>query len=133
MGKRWKSLGTSIRGWGGGLLLLLYLTGAVQVDVLHRWFHHDDPVVHYTPEMEQNPCHRSIYHHESEPACNHQAHIQIDPTCALCGIVCHTPHLLTIRTVVLCASVKQNVYEVVSPFQDNVPSWVRESRGPPVV
>lgn len=67
-----------------GFLILLYLTGSLQLDSIHRLIHkHDDRSVH-TIELEQNACHRSVFHQNTENSCNHPTHFSELKKCPWC-------------------------------------------------
>ena len=68
------------------LLLLLYLTGNVQVESLHRVLHSFEQALHST-EQEKDPCHRAIYHDAKQKGCDHKTHVTAVKKCPLCHIV----------------------------------------------
>ena len=68
------------------LLLLLYLTGNVQVESFHKAFHTFEQVLHSSDE-EKDPCHRAIYHDSKQKGCDHKTHVTTVKKCPLCHIV----------------------------------------------
>ena len=80
------------------LLLLLYLTGNVQVESFHKVFHSFEQALHSSDE-EKDPCHRAIYHDSKQQGCDHKTHVTAVKKCPLCHIgplnekhiaVCHS-------------------------------------------
>ena len=72
--------------FSGILLLLLYLTGNVQVESFHEIFHSFEKALH-SHEEEKDPCHRAIYHDEKEKGCEHKTHFTPIKKCPLCHVV----------------------------------------------
>ena len=68
------------------LLLLLYLTGNVQVESFHKIFHSFEQALHST-EVEKDPCHRAIYHDAKQKGCDHKTHVTAIKKCPLCHII----------------------------------------------
>ena len=68
------------------LLLLLYLTGNVQVESFHKVFHSFEQALHSSDE-EKDPCHRAIYHDSKQEGCDHKTHVTAVKKCPLCHIV----------------------------------------------
>ena len=68
------------------LLLLLYLTGNVQVESFHKAFHSFEQALHSSDE-EKDPCHRAIYHDSKQEGCDHKTHVTAVKKCPLCHIV----------------------------------------------
>lgn len=59
------------------------------IQVFHRLTHHSHPTEHSTC-LEQDPCHRSIYHKDQKRGCKHNHHIgneSID--CSICQLFQH--------------------------------------------
>jgi hypothetical protein len=68
------------------LLLLLYLTGNVQVESFHKVFHSFEEALHSSDD-EKDPCHRAIYHDSKQKGCDHKTHVTAVKKCPLCHIV----------------------------------------------
>lgn len=68
------------------LLLLLYLTGNVQLESFHKVFHSFEQALHSSDE-EKDPCHRAIYHDSKQEGCDHKTHVTAVKKCPLCHIV----------------------------------------------
>ena len=69
-----------------GLLLLLYITGSVQVESFHEILHATEASLH-TAEQEMDPCHQAIYHDIAKEGCDHETHITAVKKCPLCHVV----------------------------------------------
>lgn len=68
------------------LLLLLYLTGNVQVESFHKVFHSFEQALH-SADKEKDPCHRAVYHDSRQQGCDHKTHVTAVEKCPLCHIV----------------------------------------------
>lgn len=65
-------------------LLILYSAASLRVDSLHQFFHAEEIVELHSLEHESDPCHKSIYHQQSEKGCHHQSHLSSNTKCPLC-------------------------------------------------
>lgn len=75
-------------------LVVCYLFAHVLAPDL--WIHLlQDPLhkVLHSAEHENNPCHRSIYHHDTDHGCQHESHITSDDACSLHHTYTHWLHL----------------------------------------
>jgi hypothetical protein len=68
------------------MLLLVYLTGNVQVESFHKVFHTFEQALHSSDD-EKDPCHRSIYHDSRQKGCDHKTHVTAVKKCPFCHIV----------------------------------------------
>lgn len=68
------------------LLLLLYFAGNVQFETFHSVVHSLEQSLH-TPDQEEDPCHRAIYHEVEDDGCDHQTHLTSIEQCPLCHVV----------------------------------------------
>lgn len=75
-----------LKTFAGILLLGLYLTGNVQVESFHQFFHSLEKALH-SSEQEKDPCHRAIYHEAKNEGCNHKTHVTAVKNCPLCHVV----------------------------------------------
>lgn len=66
------------------LLLVLYSAAALKVDSFHELFHAQELAELHSVEHENNPCHKSVYHQESQEGCEHKSHITENTKCPLC-------------------------------------------------
>lgn len=67
------------------LLILLYLTGSLQIDSIHRLFHaHESSTIH-SEESEKNACHRTVFHQATQNSCDHPTHISELKKCPWCN------------------------------------------------
>lgn len=68
------------------VLLLLYFAGNVQFESLHDVVHSFEQSLH-TAELENDPCHRAIYHEVENDGCDHETHLTSVEQCPLCHVV----------------------------------------------
>jgi hypothetical protein len=83
-GKANQPLFHQIRDCSVMVLLMLYSVASLRIDSLHQFFHAENIVELHSAEQESNPCHKSIYHQQSEEGCAHQSHISQNDKCPLC-------------------------------------------------
>jgi len=87
-----KSVKDSLRAVFAVLLLIFYVAGNIQVEVLHQLFHsHANAVIH-SAEQEKDRCHRAIYH-EKDDGCGHKSHLTKVEKCNLCHLFSHNDQL----------------------------------------
>jgi hypothetical protein len=67
------------------LLILLYLTGSLQIDSIHRLFHAHENSAAHTEESEKNACHRTVFHQATQNTCDHPTHISELKKCPWCN------------------------------------------------
>jgi hypothetical protein len=73
------------------LLLLTYLASSIKIDSYHA--HDASIIVQHQVENESDPCHRSIYHHDSYKGCRHEAHFSKYDKCPLSDIAAVQAHV----------------------------------------
>jgi hypothetical protein len=78
------------------LLLAFYVAGTSQVEVLHELIHSHNNLISHSQQEEKDPCHRAVYHHETEKGCGH-SHIVVTDKCELCDLISHTDQVLLSR------------------------------------
>jgi ferredoxin len=66
------------------LLLALYAAASLKVDSFHELFHAQEIKELHSAEQESNPCHKSVYHQQTENGCEHKSHITENTKCSLC-------------------------------------------------
>jgi hypothetical protein len=113
-------------------LLFLYAIG-LQINSIHRFLHneHENAVLH-TIAAENDPCHRSIYHHEKE-ACKHRSHLHQSETCELCQISISTDQWIGLRTATLKQSVQRTVNTELLQSLQTICAAYLPSRAPPAL
>lgn len=80
------------------LLLGTYLAG-ISPELAHAVIHDHSHGTLHTPATEKDPCHRSIYHHDKESGCDHEAHITSTEKCN-CNIAFQPTQLTTSHAIV---------------------------------
>lgn len=65
-------------------LAVLYSAGSLQIDSVHRLLHQHGERALHTPEQEQNPCHRVVFHDQPQGSCEHPTHFSESKKCPLC-------------------------------------------------
>lgn len=91
---RRRNTGQGLRILVAVLLLTLYFAGTSGIEVLHQFFHSHNHLVAHSEAQENDPCHRSIYHQETDKGCGHHSHLIIRDKCELCDLIFHTDQIL---------------------------------------
>jgi hypothetical protein len=68
------------------LLSILYIAGSLQFELLHSFIHRHELVITHSQDQEKDPCHRSVYHNETEEGCEHDAHLIVSTKCQMCDL-----------------------------------------------
>jgi hypothetical protein len=112
------------------LLLSLYIAATIGTDLVHQVFHEHQNAALHTAQQEQDPCHRSLYHHDTH-GCDHQAHVSKIEKCKHCHILFHTDQVTFDSTP--CKIEFHDVAvlpRLISPILSDI-DWQQSLRGPP--
>lgn len=127
-----KQLKTAISGGFALIMLFIYLTGAIQFNILHASFHAHTQEELHSPENEKEACHKAIYHQDQAGSCHHKTHLVAHDQCSLC-------HLIVSMAQPLFQAVEDQLFVHNSPIQINrylhYPQeiiFLLPSRAPPV-
>ena len=82
-----KQLRTAMSGGFVMLMVLVYLAGAIQFNVIHAALHASAQEELHSPEHEQEACHKAIYHQAQEGSCHHKTHLATNDKCSLCHLI----------------------------------------------
>ena len=75
------------------VMLLLYVTGSIQTGYLHQLLHPGEIALNHSPKLEQDPCHRSMYH-GLDTGCRHEFHLEKKHSCTFVHAVTHSDPVL---------------------------------------
>jgi hypothetical protein len=123
----------NVRGLLAALLLAVYATGAIGIDLFHHSLHdHSDKALH-TEEAEKDPCHLSIYHLDKEDGCDHKTHLTKAEKCKYSHVVFQSNQLLVHPT-----TTKPSFADCFTPSfyhfcVEETSSLTLSLRGPPVM
>lgn len=118
------------------LLLGLYLL-AILFPSLHQLAEHshEDTTFCSTDEVEQDPCHQKVYHHNATSGCQHNTHLHTPKhSCKLCDVIPTQTHTFYNITFDVVLPKMVSSYETMSTqilLQASFPSI--SQRGPPFV
>ncbi len=114
-------------------LFAFYVAGTSQVEVLHELIHSHNNLISHSPEEEKDPCHRDVYHHDTEKTCDHHSHIVVTDKCELCDLIFYTDQILL--SSVDSPSIHFLVVDFVFNSSDTVGTGhsINSSRAPPAV
>lgn len=113
-------------------LLLIYVWGAISVDVLHHSLHsHHKPEAH-SSIIEQDPCHRAIFHGDTKEGCHHKTHFTNAEKCKYSYVLFQAQQLLTPDNTGV--AIGEDVLNFVTYQPSLVPSSTAlpNLRGPPL-
>ncbi|MBX2911657.1 MAG: hypothetical protein M9954_09490 [Cyclobacteriaceae bacterium] len=80
------------------LLLVIYLTGTVEVNSFHALLHPPENQKElHTMANEANGCHQWVYHNNGKPGCGHKAHLVANKKCPLCHLTLQSFHYASIK------------------------------------
>jgi hypothetical protein len=71
-------------------LLFLYIL-SFETKEIHKILHHHQESLLHSPQQEEDPCHRKVFHHD-ENACKHKTHVTASEKCSLCELAVHKEH-----------------------------------------
>lgn len=114
------------------LLLIVYTSGSITADLLHHAIHdHRNHELH-SPATEADPCHRAIFHNDTEKGCHHKAHLTDVEKCKYSHIVFQAQQLLIREQV--AAPTPERAHHFISYYAPLTATSLREPllRGPPV-
>lgn len=84
---RCKRYRLSLQSMVAAVILIVYATGAISIDFLHHVVHdHYDQAAH-TEVLEQDPCHRALFHNDAADGCDHNAHFTAAEKCKFSHVV----------------------------------------------
>jgi len=92
-----KQRGTAVSGGFVLLMVLVYLAGAIQFNVIHAALHASALEELHSPENEQEACHKAIYHQAQEGSCHHKTHLVTNDKCSLCHLIVPIADPLTVE------------------------------------
>lgn len=123
----------SLRSLFSVFLLVIYVVGAIGVDLLHHSIHnHQDSEVH-SSVVEKDPCHRSIFHGETENGCHHKAHFTRTEKCKFSHVVFQTQQELTRDHTTVAVTESTRVIVGYRVLLTTTSLNQTHLRGPPVV
>lgn len=114
------------------LLMILYISGTTSIEILHSMLHNDQvTAVAHTQTEEQDPCHRIIYHNDTEHGCDDDSHLATSDKCEMCDVAFHADQT-GLPDVLFNAAHFFNAH--FSLYKENLDSYcavIASSRAPP--
>lgn len=110
---------------------MIYTVGAISTDFVHHLVHDHSVPAWHAPALEEDPCHRSIFHHDNAHGCEHQAHFRNTEKCKYNHLVFQANQLVTSDTTT------EQVFEACAGLSifsfsfSETGSQTRFLRGPP--
>lgn len=125
---------TVSRALAAWLLLLLYLVGMVAGPLTHQTDHGHEHVALHTPEHEEDPCHRAVYHQDVAEGCAHDTHLNPEEdSCVLCHFIVSNNYFSPFATSVDALALSDStVLLYLAPLLTRS-SKSENNRGPPVL
>jgi hypothetical protein len=113
------------------LLLVLYVCGTSHLELLHSFVHKHEVGVAHSDEQEKDPCHRLIYHNDTEQGCGHDSHLVVSDKCEMCDLVYHGDHAFLSNIEFEPENFPNKFFSL---FKENLDSYwavISSSRAPP--
>ena len=115
------------------LLLVLYVAGTSQLELIHSFAHEHEASVSHSNEQEKDPCHRFIYHNDIEPGCNQDSHLIVSDKCQMCDLVCHRDQNLLSNITFQTPEFLQEHFVFYKTNLDSYCAVISSSRAPPTL
>lgn len=117
----------------GIFLLTTYIVGTSQSESFHKLFHSGDHQISHTQLQEKDPCHRVIYHDDTDKGCDHRSHIATADKCDLCHVIHHTDQIPLSNPDSEPIQFSSTTFIFYSATIPGAGQSLRSSRAPPVV
>jgi len=114
-----------------GVLILLYLAGSLQLDSIHRLIHAHDESISHSVEIEQNACHRTVFHQATQNTCDHPTHLSELKKCPWCFGSVHYETILSAQDYKNDFNLSAPVYTEIQDRKELKSANPHDSRGPP--
>lgn len=115
------------------LLLALYFGGSSHLEFLRSFVYDHHVVVVHSEEQEKDPCHRLIYHDDTEQGCGHDSHLIGSDECQMCDLVYQGDQTLLSNNEFESENFSNKFFVL---YKENIYSYrdaIRSSRAPPVL
>lgn len=114
-------------------LVVLYLLSAIGPGSIHHFLHQENPVALHLDQNEIDPCHRKIYHNDTQAGCKHNSHISGQIKCQVCTSISFKDHLYVSTATEDLPRLHQarfiaEAYAVIKQYNQ-----LLSSRGPPAI
>jgi len=114
------------------VFLTLCLAATSQLGSLYAHGHGDHIIIGHSYKDETDPCHRLIYHNDSESGCDHDVHLTASDKCCLCDFAVHSDTSF-VTTFHLNLKFDQNFVDVYKTNLDSYSAVLSSSRAPPSI
>lgn len=114
-------------------LMLLYIGSTLTPEQLHSFIHHHEITVTHSADEEQDPCHRTLYHHDTEQGCEHDSHLIAYDDCEGDDQIYHGDYTLLNERSLLIAEALQEHFDFYKVNLDSYWAVISSSRAPPAV
>lgn len=94
---------------------------------------HDHPAAHVHEGLEDDPCHRVIYHLDTENGCDHKSHYVASEKCSLCDVVIQKSDYTLEVFALRVAEPLHDSSNTLFLFRDFSSEATSSSRAPPAV
>jgi hypothetical protein len=115
------------------LLLLMYITGTSQLELVHSLAHDHVSLISHSQEQEEDPCHRLIYHNDVENGCGHDSHLIVTDKCHMCDLTLHCVQSLISSVTIDPPAVGDAEFVIYNADEASYRAIISSSRAPPVL
>jgi len=113
------------------MLLVFYIAGTSDVELLHSLIHTHDVAATHSDEQEKDPCHRLIYHNDTEQGCSHDSHLIVSDKCEMCDLVYHGDHTMLVNPTFFTEEFSSELFDFYKISLDSYWAVISSSRAPP--
>jgi hypothetical protein len=114
-------------------LMVLYIIGTAQQDLLHAFSHSHHASISHSEEQEKDPCHRSIYHHDMEQGCDHDSHLNVSDKCQMCDHAFHGDQTFLSHVDFVTLELSTEHFDCYKQSLDAYWAVISSSRAPPAM
>ncbi|SKC81604.1 hypothetical protein SAMN05660236_3983 [Ohtaekwangia koreensis] len=115
------------------LLSILYIAGSLQFELLHSFIHRHELVITHSHDQEKDPCHRSIYHNDTQEGCEHDAHLIVSTKCQMCDLAFGGDQTILSYVVSAHGGFSTEYFEFYKLNLESYKAVLSSSRAPPTL
>lgn len=132
---RLRSMTKTIRSSIGKILtacfVILYVGGTSHLEWIHSLIHEHAVIVSHSDDDENDPCHRSISHGDTEHGCHHDSHLTASDKCQMCDMACHADQVFEVYADLLKGEFAPTYFAFFKQSTDSFSAVILSSRAPP--
>lgn len=115
------------------LLLVMHIAGPSNLELVHSVVHSHDVVVTHSEEQEADPCHRLVYHYDTEQSCDHDSHFIVSDKCQMCDLVYNGDQTTLSNVAFATGELLSEQFDFYKLNPDSFWAVMSSSRAPPAL